>query len=241
VMQALVSRHASESPRLREPASAARVSRPPSAAAPRQRVAPHKRPSNPPARSVRRWFERLSASRSFWQALTVLGAVLLALVASVALWPDALLSLGPIPHPRASTSANAVFVPKAPVGSATTAPSPSANDATGHADSAAQPLGAPPARQPSAAQEQREHAQIATVATIATAHAPGAVAHVHVVPGGRIWIDQQLRGEARPDLDVDLSAGPHLIAAGRDTPIASHSVELHAGESEVVAFDLGGK
>jgi hypothetical protein len=49
------------------------------------------------AKRVRAWADRLLASRAFWQGLTVLGAILLALVAWVALSPEVLLSLAPAP------------------------------------------------------------------------------------------------------------------------------------------------
>jgi hypothetical protein len=63
-------------------------------------------------------------------------------------------------------------------------------------------------------------------------------ARVRIVPGGRVWIDEQLRGEA--PLEVALSPGAHVIAAGRDVPIESRNVELHPGDNEI-AFDLEGK
>ena len=69
----------------------------------------------------------------------------------------------------------------------------------------------------------------AAVAEVKTAAAPNAPdsqarARVRITPGGRVWIDEQLRGEA--PLEVALSPGAHVIAAGHDAPLESRNVEF---------------
>jgi serine/threonine protein kinase len=58
------------------------------------------------SRRVRAWSDGALASRGFWQALTGLGALLLAFVAWVAMSPDALFSLGLVPRSGAHYEAN---------------------------------------------------------------------------------------------------------------------------------------
>jgi len=132
------------------------------------------------------------ASRGFWQALTCMGALLLAFVAWAALSPTALLSLGLVPHAGLRHEASLANSPAAAAGSPRL-----------------------------------------------TAQGPGLVAvKVSIKPAGRVWVDQQLRGAAAPLLELELPAGQHVIAAGRDTPLQSRVVQLTPATALFVAFDL---
>jgi serine/threonine protein kinase len=75
----------------------------------------------------------------------------------------------------------------------------------------------------------------------ATTQAPVAVVPatltVLVQPWGYVWIDDEPRGRA-PIKDVTLKPGRYKVSAGGPTPTVKRTVELRAGQHEVVEFDL---
>jgi hypothetical protein len=60
---------------------------------------------------------------------------------------------------------------------------------------------------------------------------------VVVQPWGYVWIDDEPRGRA-PIEDVTLEPGRHRVSAGGPTPTVTRTVELRAGQHEVIEFDL---
>jgi serine/threonine protein kinase len=210
--------------------------------------------------------ERLLASRGFWQGLTLLGALMLALVAWIALSPDALLWLGPSASRPASASTRVVFVPASPASAAPV--NPAAISGVSHTrrgdGSSPPPTAAGAAERPTLASSvSGQHGAFAADVVSPAASDPAvanpplskagrrhlqdklvagpALMRVKVLPWGRVWIDHELRGEASPALELSLAAGKHLVAVGRDAPLESRSIELLPGASEVVAFDIEDK
>jgi serine/threonine protein kinase len=176
--------------------------------------------------------QRLLASRGFWQGLTLLGAVLLGLVAWIALSPDALLWLGPSASAPSVTPGRAVFAPSPP-----TAAGPAERPTLASSLSGPRGASALDGVAPAAADRVANPAGGHQVQTVGAA----ALVRVKVIPWGRVWIDHELRGDATPGLEVSLAPGKHVIAAGRDAPIESRSLELQAGASEIVAFEIEDK
>jgi eukaryotic-like serine/threonine-protein kinase len=59
---------------------------------------------------------------------------------------------------------------------------------------------------------------------------------IGVLPAGQVWIDGRLRGAA--PLALQLTPGVHTIAAGVAAPARQRTVELAAGETQQLVFDL---
>ena len=54
---------------------------------------------------------------------------------------------------------------------------------------------------------------------------------------GYVWIDGKAQGRA-PVEDVKLDPGSYRVSAGGPTPTLTRTVELRAGQREVIEFDL---
>jgi eukaryotic-like serine/threonine-protein kinase len=284
--QALISTLSANAPAPVEPATVVRPRPKPPAAVPHDgETAVSVRADSRAARSGRPGeggaLERLLASRGFWQALTLLGAVMLGLVAWIALSPDALLWLGPSASSPTVMPTRAVFAPGPPAAAATTSATPTrlaqgselgaaasakpaaisgAGDALKGVGSDPPPSAAGAAERPTLASSvsgQRGAFAADAVVDPVVANLPlgkagrhhaqdklngaAALVRVKVIPRGRVWIDHELRGEANPGLEISLAPGKHVVAAGRDAPIESRSIELQPGASELVAFEIDDK
>jgi hypothetical protein len=110
LVQALISTVSVNAPAPADPATVVRPRPAPPAARPLDHLAPVAARARV-AQARRAPLDRILSSRAFWQALTLLGAVLLALVAWIAFSPDALSFLGPSARAPASTASSGVFVP----------------------------------------------------------------------------------------------------------------------------------
>ena len=77
-------------------------------------------------------------------------------------------------------------------------------------------------------------------APIQSVEAATARVTIIVFPEGHVWVDQQLRGETPPQLELNLAPGQHVIAAGRDAPVQSRVVDLAAGSTQLLRFELEG-
>ena len=76
-----------------------------------------------------------------------------------------------------------------------------------------------------------------TATTQAAAAVVPATLTVVVQPWGYVWIDGKPRGRA-PIKDVTLEPGSYKVSAGGPTPTVTRTIELRAGQHEVIEFDL---
>jgi serine/threonine protein kinase len=171
------------------------------------------------------------------------------------------LTIGPtVPPPRAQGSSpspsNPLQLPAAgSPGSATPDPddavaqAPNADDSANSAASSDKGANDGKSRKPKADKADRERERDKDKDKSADNAAPpatkpaksSAVARVTVFPWGRVWVDGKLQGSVPPILEVNLSPGTHEIAVGHERPMESRSIDLQAGTTKLVSFDLEGR
>jgi eukaryotic-like serine/threonine-protein kinase len=62
---------------------------------------------------------------------------------------------------------------------------------------------------------------------------------VRVLPGGKVWLDEQPTGDATPELELTVTPGNHVIAAGDERgPLQRRNVQISAEKLNIVRFEL---
>ena len=198
----------------------------------------------------------MSFARVFWRGMTALGVLLLALVVWVAFYPQ-VLQLAALaasdqfvrPAPMVASAVNAAVDPETPAALGVAATR--AGEAASTSPNATRPgvdagMAAPQQELPSGAAAPSVRAQQPAAPRSSeprAANSAGAEAvarvRVRVLPAGKVWLDEQPRGDAAPDLELSVPPGEHVIAAGNEQgPVQRRTVQLAAEKLNVVRFEL---